>query len=63
MYPPEQVTQLGVDNLSNLIELGFDVHTLALAPQVWKRLMKKSFELFTNWCKSTELALIVLCPC
>ena len=23
-YPPEQVTNLGVNNLSNLIELGFD---------------------------------------
>ena len=25
-YPPEQITERGADNISNLIELGFDVH-------------------------------------
>ena len=33
-YPPEQVSELGVDNLSNLINLGFDVIVSAPAPGV-----------------------------
>ena len=32
-YPPQQVTQRGVDNISNLIELGFDVVISAPAPE------------------------------
>jgi hypothetical protein len=56
-YPPEQVTQRGVDNISNLIELGFDVVLSAPAPQTWRRLMRESFDRFTNWARSTELAL------
>lgn len=61
-YPPEQVTERGVNNLSNLIELGFDVHTLAPAPDTWRRLMAASFRRFTNWCRSTELALFSAVP-
>ncbi len=61
-YPPEQVTERGVDNLSNLIELGFDVRTIAPAPETWKKLMALSFSKFTNWCKSTELALFSAVP-
>ncbi len=61
-YPPQQVSQRGVDNLSNLIELGFDVRTIAPAPETWRKLMKLSFEKFANWCKSTELALFSAVP-
>lgn len=61
-YPPEQVTQRGVDNISNLIELGFDVILSAPAPGTWQRLMRESFLQFTNWCKSTELALFSSVP-
>ena len=61
-YPPEQVTERGVNNLSNLIELGFDVHTLAPAPETWRRLMAASFRRYTNWCRSTELALYSAVP-
>ncbi len=61
-YPPQQVTERGVDNISNLIELGFDVVISAPAPQTWQRLMKASFEKFTNWAKSTELALFSSVP-
>ena len=35
-YPPEQVTERGVDNLSNLINLGFDVRELR--PKTWRKL-------------------------
>ena len=61
-YPPEQVSQRGVDNISNLIELGFDVVISAPAPETWKKLMRESFLKFTNWCKSTELALFSSVP-
>lgn len=61
-YPPDQVSQRGVENLSNLINLGFDVHTLSLAPQTWKKLMRAGFLRFTNFFKSTELALFSTVP-
>lgn len=61
-YPPQQVTQRGVDNISNLIELGFDVVLSAPAPGAWQKLMRESFLRFTNWAKSTELALFSSVP-
>lgn len=61
-YPPEQVTQRGVDNLSNLINHGFDVVVLAPAPGTWKKLMRESFERFVNWARSTEMALFSSIP-
>ena len=61
-YPPEQVTERGVNNISNLINLGFDVVISAPGPVTWKRLMKASFNKFTNWAKSTELALFSSVP-
>jgi len=61
-YPPQQVTDRGVDNISNLIELGFDVVISAPAPETWQRLMGESFAHFTNWARSTELALFSSVP-
>jgi N-acetyl sugar amidotransferase len=61
-YPPEQVTKRGTNNISNLIELGFDVVISAPAPGTWKRLMRASFDKFTNWARSTELALFSSVP-
>ena len=61
-YPPEQVTQRGVDNLSNLINHGFDCVSISPAPSIWRDLMRKSFLEHTNWCKSTELALFSSVP-
>lgn len=61
-YPPEQVTERGVDNLSTLIEHGFDVVVAAPAPRTWRRLMRASFDRFTNWARSTELALFSSVP-
>ena len=53
-YPPEQVTTRGTENLSNLIEQGFDVVVSAPAPGVWKTLVKRAFSKFTNWAKATS---------
>lgn len=61
-YPPEQVTQRGVDNISNLINHGFDCITINPAPHTWRKLMRKSFLEYVNWCKSTELALFSSVP-
>lgn len=61
-YPPEQITERGVDNISNLIELGFDVVLSAPAPGTWRKLVRESFDRFTNWAKSTELALFSSVP-
>tara|TARA_X000000950_G_scaffold289243_1_gene411172 strand:- start:17159 stop:18292 length:1134 start_codon:yes stop_codon:yes gene_type:complete len=61
-YPPEQVSQRGVDNLSNLINHGFDCVTIQPAPIIWKELMRKSFFKHTNWARSTELSLFSSVP-
>jgi len=61
-YPPQQVTERGVDNISNLIEHGFDTVISAPAPGTWQRLMRASFDRFTNWARSTELALFASVP-
>jgi N-acetyl sugar amidotransferase len=61
-YPPEQVTQRGVDNLSNLIELGFDVLISSPAPRTWRDLKREGFARFTNSFRSTELALFSCVP-
>ena len=61
-YPPEQVTERGTNNISNLIELGFDVVISAPAPSTWRRLVSASFDKFTNWARSTELALFSSVP-
>lgn len=40
---PEQVTQRGVDNVSNMIRHGFDCININPSPQVWRKLMRKGF--------------------
>jgi N-acetyl sugar amidotransferase len=56
-YPPEQVTQRGVDNVSNMIRHGFDCISINPSPQIWRKLMRKGFFEFGNWARSTEFAL------
>ena len=40
-YPPEQLTELGAQNLSNLISLGFDLIVTSPGPITWKKFLKK----------------------
>lgn len=61
-YPPEQVTERGVENLSNLINLGFDVVVSAPAPKTWRTLKQEGFRQFTNSFRSTEMALFASVP-
>lgn len=56
-YPPRQITAVGADNLSNLINLGFDTVVLGPAPQLSRALVREAFFRFANWCKATEMAL------
>ncbi len=61
-YPPQQVTERGVNNISNLIELGFDVEGFLARPRYLAALMRESFSRFTNWARSTEMALFSSVP-
>ena len=61
-YPPQQVSQNGVANISNLINQGFDVVVSSPAPETWRRLIRESFFRFTNWARSSELALFASVP-
>ncbi len=55
--PPQQITERGVHNISNLINKGFDCITINPAPNIWRELMKYCFYNYLNPFKSTELAL------
>lgn len=59
-YPPEQLTDLGAYNFSNLISLGFDTISVGPNPQLWKQLMYNGFIKYGNWAKSTEMALYAI---
>lgn len=61
-YPPDQMSDIGAANISNLIDLGFDLVNISLAPKTWKDFMRVSFLEFANWAKSTELALFSSVP-
>lgn len=61
-YPPEQLTERGAHNISNLISLGFDCISVSPNPQVWKTMMRQGFLKYGNWCKSTETAIYVSTP-
>jgi len=62
VYPPEQQTQRGADNLSNLVEAGFDLHILGPAPLVSKKLTHFSFMKHINIFKASELVLYATLP-
>jgi N-acetyl sugar amidotransferase len=61
-YPPDQVSSRGVDNLSNLINLGFDVVISAPSPETWRALKQEGFKKFVNSFRSTEMALFSCVP-
>ena len=61
-YPPEQITRRGVNNLSNLISLGFDVIVWSPKPKTWKKSLRNGFLKYTNWAKASEQAIISSVP-
>ena len=61
-YPPKQMSEIGAKNLTNLIEMGFDIITATPAPQTAEQLTLESFKRFGNVCKSTEMSLFATVP-
>lgn len=61
-YPPQQVTERGVENISNLIELGFDTLVVSPQPETWRQILREGFFKFTNWARATEQAIIGSAP-
>ncbi|TCJ14181.1 N-acetyl sugar amidotransferase [Flaviaesturariibacter flavus] len=61
-YPPEQMSERGARNLSNLVSLGFDCVNVGCSPQIWRKLMRTAFFEFGNWAKATEIALFSSVP-
>jgi hypothetical protein len=61
-YPPKQMSYVGADNLSNLINMGFDMIMATPAPQTAAHLALQSFKSFGNVCKSTEMSLFSTVP-
>ncbi|MDB4017209.1 N-acetyl sugar amidotransferase [Amylibacter sp.] len=61
-YPPAQMSEIGAENISNLLGKGFDLITLIPAPKTSSRLTLESFKKFGNVCKSTEIALFSSVP-
>ena len=61
-YPPKQMTNIGADNLSNLIEMGFDLMVVTPAPQTASQLALASFRQFGNVSKSSEMSLFATVP-
>lgn len=61
-YPPQQITERGAYNLSNLIELGFDTLVISPQPETWRKTLKEGFLNFTNWAKASEQAIIGSAP-
>tara|TARA_B100000674_G_C37962224_1_gene972634 strand:+ start:157 stop:1299 length:1143 start_codon:yes stop_codon:yes gene_type:complete len=61
-YPPKQMSEIGAKNLSNLLSKNFDLISLTPAPLTSAKLSLKSFEMFGNVCKSTEMALFSTVP-
>lgn len=61
-YPPRQMSEIGAKNLTNLIELGFDLIIATPAPQTATHLALESFKQFGNVCKSTEMSLFSTVP-
>jgi N-acetyl sugar amidotransferase len=61
-YPPEQMTDRGAFNISNMISLGFDCINVSCSPAIWRHLMRIAFFEFGNWAKATEIALFSSVP-
>jgi hypothetical protein len=56
------MSEIGARNLTNLIEMGFDVIAATPAPQTAAQLALESFKQFGNVCKSTEMSLFSTVP-
>ena len=60
IYPPEQMHSRGAQNISTLIENGFDCISVSLDPLKWKDLIRHSFFNLGNLATPTEMALYAI---
>jgi len=56
-YQPENITNIGKDNIENLKKLGFDSITIRPNPEIMKKLIRSDFFNVLNPVKVTEFAL------
>tara|TARA_Y100000996_G_scaffold411335_1_gene395297 strand:+ start:2640 stop:3779 length:1140 start_codon:yes stop_codon:yes gene_type:complete len=56
-YQPEDITKIGMDNIENLKQLGFDVISIRPNPKIMKKLVKFDFFERLNPVKATEFSL------
>ena len=56
-YEPENITDLGKQNIENLKKLGFDVITIRPNPNIVKKMMRYDFFTHLNPVKATEFSL------
>lgn len=61
-YPPKQMSSIGAANLTNLIEMGFDLIVVTPSPKSSCELSKESFIKFGNVSKASEKALFSTVP-
>jgi N-acetyl sugar amidotransferase len=61
-YPPKQLSDIGAQNISNMINHDFDIVQVSPAPLTSCELSLQSFVKFGNVCKSTEMALFSCVP-
>lgn len=61
-YQAKQMTQTGAENISNLIEMGFDLIMATPAPKTAAQLALESFRKFGNVCKASEMNLFSTVP-
>ena len=47
-FPPQQISKRGVDNLSNIINLGFNCVNIGCGPQTWQKAMRHAFIEYGN---------------
>ena len=60
VYPPERLTERGADNLSNLVEHGFDCVSVGLNPQILKKLTKHTLFKYLNIITAAEFGLYAI---
>ena len=56
-YQPDNITQIGAENIENLKQLGFDVISIRPNPKIMKKLVKFDFFNGLNPVKATEFSL------
>lgn len=56
-YQPDNITKIGMDNIENLKQLGFDVISTRPNPKIMKKLVKFDFFNHLNPVKATEFSL------